>query len=90
MTPAQVCGGVVVLFVMITIPLGLHTVAEGHVGVYWRGACRARAGARLAWWRAPAIPAHAAPRSPHTHTGGALLNRMTEPGFNLKIPYLDM
>jgi len=39
------------------VPLGLHKVDEGHVGVYWRG--------------------------------GALLNRVTQPGWHLKLPFVD-
>jgi len=39
------------------VPLGIHRVEEGHVGVYWRG--------------------------------GALLNRVTHPGWHLKIPFID-
>lgn len=29
--------GVVVFLVILAIPLGVHTIPEGHVGVYWRG-----------------------------------------------------
>jgi len=39
------------------VPLGLHKVDEGNVGVYWRG--------------------------------GALLNRVTYPGWHLKFPFVD-
>lgn len=44
------------LFLLSTIFLGVHTISEGHVGVYWRG--------------------------------GALLNTVSEPGFQLKMPYV--
>jgi regulator of protease activity HflC (stomatin/prohibitin superfamily) len=51
------CFTMAILFpIMIIIFNGIHTIDEGHVGVYYRG--------------------------------GALLDEISEPGYNLKLPLI--